>query len=125
MKYPLSPDETRDALRLGFARAFAEANVLPSAAESLLSHGKLATEIVPAGPLGWIHGGIDLAKGTALGALVAGGAIGAASGHLRSQVEQKLDGTEDPEVTTLRRKIDGYKKMTAELATARGAGLTQ
>ena len=53
-----------------------------------------------------------------------GGGLGALSGHLRHSTENAIADKGDPETDELKRKVQGYQKMTRELQVARAAGLT-
>ena len=126
----LTHKEASDAFRVGVARSLAEHGLNPGDAEAYLqsfSRTKLAEFSGRAktanGPTMFEQA---FAPVEALGgaAIIAGGALGAATGHLRHQVENRLDDKGDPQADELQRKIDGYQQMTRELQTAHAAGLS-
>ena len=114
----LTNEEARGAYRVGVARALAELGLTPSMAETALA--KCASIGVPA--FEQLLSPIE-AIGTT--ALVAGGAAGALTGHLRHSIENTVADQDDPQTEELKKKVMGYQRMTRELQTARAAGLTQ
>jgi hypothetical protein len=128
----LSPDEARGAYRVGVARALSELGLTPSEAEWALTKAarlptpspessKVAASIFPS----WVEAPLALGQAAGTIALVGGGALGAATGHLRHSLENRVEDQGDPQTEELRRKIIGYRKMKRELETARAAGLSQ
>jgi hypothetical protein len=112
----LTLDESRQAVRLGLARAMSEAGMTPSQAERKLAGFPL--EKKAEGPL---TGALDMLKKWNVAWLLGGAAAGAGAGYLHHKVDQTLAGEDDPEVAALRRKADGYHKMTADLNQTQNA----
>jgi hypothetical protein len=100
---PFTQKHAQEAVLLGMARALAENNLLPSDVEPLLKAG------FEWGSLASLPGQYAL-----LG-LGTGAVLGAYSGYARHKMEQVLDGNDDPKVVALKKKIEAYRNMTADL----------
>ena len=111
----LTPEETRQAVRLGVARAMSESGLTPSQAEAHLSRFSIDKSA------GVLEEVMNALKGGAFMALAGGGLAGAYAGKLHHQMDRAVAGENDPEVSSLRRKSDAYHKMTADLALEQNA----
>jgi hypothetical protein len=101
---PFTQKHAQEAALLGMARALAENNLLPSDVEPLLHKA------------GFEWGSLASLPGQyALLGLGTGAVLGAYSGFARHKMEQVLDGNDDPKVVALKKKIEAYRNMTADL----------
>ena len=111
----LTLDESRQAVRLGVAHAMSDCGLTPSQAEQ-----KLAEFFTKrANPLAAIG---DLIEKYGLAWVAGGAALGAYAGRVHHKMDQTMAGTDDPQLNTLRKKTDGYHKMTADLRQTQMAG---
>lgn len=101
---PFTQKHAREAALLGMARALAEQGLMPGDVEALLR--KTGFDISGLASLPAQYSMLGIGGGALLGAY---------SGYARHQMEQTLDGNDDPAVVALKRKIDAYKNMTTDL----------
>ena len=112
MTHPNQSSDLIDAVRLSVARAISDAGLTPSQAEAQLA--KMASQ-KEAGIGDGFKAVLDVLAKSTLGLMAAGGAVGAYTGHKRNQIERSIRGEEDPEVSAIKKKTEGYRKMTEEL----------
>ena len=113
----LTVPESRQAIRIGVARAMSEAGLTPSQGETKLASTTLQKEAVDV--LGFLK---DMVTTVPSYAIVAGAGIGAYAGHVHHSADRALSGEDDPELNTIKKKTDAYHKMTADLAQGQAAG---
>lgn len=102
------PKEAMEALCLGFAMGLSECGLTPSEFEGFSKLGLVNWGEVPAEILG--------GYGTAAAGIIGAGALGGAySGYARSRVEQTMNGTDNPDIVALRKKIQAYRSMSSDL----------
>jgi hypothetical protein len=104
----LNYEEIQTAVRMGIARGIAHCGITPEMAEK-----KLANDV------GQVPSTLSL-LGSALNSYVlyatlGGAAIGGATGLARHELEKRLSGEDDPEISALEKKRQGYEKMTQSL----------
>ena len=111
----LSLSESRQAVRIGVARAMSEAGFIPSEAEVKLASSTLNKK---ADVLGFLE---KLVTTVPPYVVLASAGIGAYAGHLHHAADKALSGEDDPEINTIKKKTDAYRKMTADLAQTEAA----
>lgn len=108
-------DAILPAVRIGFARAMSERGYTPEQLETKLA-SLMSKE---AGALDLIRGALNVALGAGkmytYGVIGGGALLGGLSGIARSNMEQHIEGNDDPEVSALSAKADAYEKMVQEM----------
>lgn len=112
----LTVPESRQAIRIGVARAMSEAGLIPSEGEMKLASVSFQKEAVDV--LEFLKTMVTTVPAYAV---VAGAGIGAYAGHVHHSADRALSGEDDPELNTLKKKTDAYRKMTADLAQGQAA----
>lgn len=102
---PFTYKEAREHVALGFAQALAENHILPSSLETMIKSAG-----------GALSEAFNLFKDVNLLGLTAGAAGGAYLGYAHNKIDKLLSGKDDPKVNELKRKIEAYKSMSADLA---------
>jgi hypothetical protein len=114
-------DAILPAVRIGFARAMSERGYTPEQMETKLA-GLIDKE---AGLLEVLKSGVNAALGAGkmytYGVIGGGALLGGLSGIARSNIEQHIQGNDDPEVSTLSAKADAYQKMVQEMKNNQAA----
>ena len=124
LQHPYGAKERAFAIKLGMAHAAASHGLEPEDMESII---KLAGVGETAGAVaGGLASGLSmqdsinfLAKEAPLAMIGLGIAGGIGSAHLRYNVEKELDGTDDPEMNVLRKKLEGYKRLRKDIEDER------
>ena len=105
---PFTPKEALDGIKLGFAMGLSDCGLIPSEVEDFLKSGVINWgDLAKMGPEAYLE--------LSTGVIGAGALAGAYSGYARHQVEQGLNGTDDPQLSSLKKKLDAYHSMTADL----------
>lgn len=114
-------DAILPAVRIGFARAMSEHGYTPEQAENKLASlmGKQAGALdVIKDALGFALGA---GKAYTYGIIGSGALLGGLSGIARSNMEQHIQGNDDPQVAGLSAKADAYEKMVQEMKNNQSA----
>ncbi len=113
---PFTHKEAREHAALGFAQALAEHHILPSSLECMLKAASLK--------MAFGEGAIDfLTKGGPMLGLTLGAVGGTYAGYAHNKIDKVLEGRDDPKVVELKRKIEAYKNMSADLKRTSAIGL--
>lgn len=118
-------DAILPAVRIGFARAMSERGYTPEQFETklagLVKQGGSAWDVIKS----ILGAGVGAGKGLTYGIIGGGALLGGLSGIARSNIEQHIQGNDDPEVSTISAKADAYEKMVQEMKNNQAATAPQ